>query len=286
MNSFNGQVALVTGCGNPNGIGFSTARSLLAGGCKVVITSTTERIYERVKELDDFAGLLIVPISRLSIDSYIVFLIVLGQVYGIFGDLTDEEFCSKLIEFCTEKFNRLDILVNNAGMTSILNSNENGESDGILTMNYHGWSQCIKRNLDTMFLVTKHAVPVIINSCNGLDKKGRVINVSSTTGTINATAGDIAYATAKAGMTGFTKALAIEISSYGITVNAIAPGWIATDSQTEFERIQGLKTPLGRSATAKEVADTIVFLASPSASYITGTTVVIDGGNSIAEARA
>jgi 3-oxoacyl-[acyl-carrier protein] reductase len=171
-------------------------------------------------------------------------------------------------------------------MTSILNSNENGESDGILSMNYHGWNQCIKRNLDTMFLVTKYAVPKIIESCNGIEKKGRIINVSSTTGTVNATAGDIAYATAKAGMTGFTKALAIEISSYGITVNAVAPGWIATDSQTEFEYIQGLKTPLGRSATATEVANTIVFLASPGASYITGTTIVIDGGNSIAEARA
>jgi len=176
--------------------------------------------------------------------------------------------------------------VNNAGMTSILNPNDTGESDGIFTMSYYGWSQCIKRNLDTMFLVSKYAVPKIIESCNGIDIKGRIINVSSTTGTINATAGDVAYATAKAGMGGFTKALAIEISPFGITVNSVAPGWIATDSQTEFEHSQGLKTPLGRSATADEVANTIVFLASPGASYITGTTIVIDGGNSIAEARA
>jgi 3-oxoacyl-[acyl-carrier protein] reductase len=110
--------------------------------------------------------------------------------------------------------------------------------------------------------------------------------VSSVTGPVMAMTGDIAYATAKAGLIGLTRALAVDHAAHGITVNAVAPGWIATGSQTQDEHGQGQHTPIGRSGTPIEVATAIVALASPGASYITGQCLTVDGGNSIAEQRA
>jgi 3-oxoacyl-[acyl-carrier protein] reductase len=112
------------------------------------------------------------------------------------------------------------------------------------------------------------------------------VNVASTTGAVSAfeTAG--AYAAAKAGMLGLTRTLALEVAGAGITVNAIAPGWIDTPSATDWERRAGEASPVGRSGTADEVAATIEFLASRDASYVTGSLLVVDGGNHVVEALA
>jgi 3-oxoacyl-[acyl-carrier protein] reductase len=112
---------------------------------------------------------------------------------------------------------------------------------------------------------------------------GRVVNISSTTGAVSAVAGDAAYAAAKAGMVGFTRAVALEAAPFGITVNAVAPGWIATGSQTRREAAAGARTPVGRSGTPAEVASVVAYLASPLASYLTGQLIVVDGGNSVVE---
>ena len=109
--------------------------------------------------------------------------------------------------------------------------------------------------------------------------------VASTTGTISAIHNNVAYAAAKAGLVGLTRALALDEAKNNITVNAIAPGWIATDSQTKFEILHGDATPMGRSGTPEEVASAIAWLCSPGASYITGQLIVVDGGNSIEEER-
>jgi 3-oxoacyl-[acyl-carrier protein] reductase len=130
-----------------------------------------------------------------------------------------------------------------------------------------------------MFLVTKAALPPMTGRGWGR------INVASVTGPVMAMRADAAYAAAKAGMVGLTRATAIDAAGHAITVNAVAPGWIATGSQTPEEQNEGLATPMGRSASPSEVAAAIAWLASPGASYVTGQCLVIDGGNSIAEQR-
>lgn len=114
---------------------------------------------------------------------------------------------------------------------------------------------------------------------------GRIVNVSSVSGPVAAYGGDVAYHAAKAGVVGLTRATAIDTAAAGITVNAVAPGWIDTASASDDERTMGAATPIGRSGTADEVAHAIAFLADEGASYITGQLITVDGANSISEER-
>jgi 3-oxoacyl-[acyl-carrier protein] reductase len=159
---------------------------------------------------------------------------------------------------------------------------DTGAESGELTgMSFEAWHAALARNLDTAFLVTRAVLPGMIAT-----GWGRIVMISSVTGPVMAMRAEPAYAAAKAGLIGLVRALAVDHAAQGITVNAVAPGWIATGSQLPDEIVQGNHTPIGRSAQPDEVASAVAWLASPGASYVTGQTIVIDGGNSIAEQRA
>jgi 3-oxoacyl-[acyl-carrier protein] reductase len=176
----------------------------------------------------------------------------------------------------------IDIVVNNAGMTSAAEPDQlaSGEMGDAADMTPAGRLRSIDRYLNSAFYVTHFALPFVRQSAHG-----RIVMMSSVSGPVMAARSDVAYAAAKAGMVGFAKALAVDEAGRGVTVNAVAPGWIKTASQLESEVGPRLRTPMSRSATPDEVAAAVVWLASREASYITGQVLVIDRGISIAEER-
>mgnify|MGYP004469756037 FL=1 len=250
---FTGQTCLITGAGSPTGIGFSAARILGENGGRIALIATTDRIYQRAEEL-----------------------VSMGiEARGYIADLMDRAQVAAVVNQIADDFGGIDVLVNNAGMTQV---GEEEDFSDIMHVSYESWDTSINRNLNICFNVTKQVLPYMVGK-----KYGRIVNVSSVTGPVVSNPGEAAYSAAKAGIIGMSRALAIETGVYGVTVNNVLPGWIATASQTESEAAGGLNTPMRRSADAEEVANAIVFLASERASYITGASLVVDGGNTIQE---
>jgi 3-oxoacyl-[acyl-carrier protein] reductase len=250
MIDLTGQCALITGAGNPGGIGFAAARALAEAGARIVLTSTTPRIFERQAELG-------------------------RDALAFTADLADAAAANGLVAATLAAVGRIDILVNNAGMvqTGVALANSR-----LHEMDDAEWRGHLDLNLSSAFFMTRAVLAHMRERAYG-----RIVNVASVTGPLVTNPGMAGYSAAKAGMVGLTRAGAIENAKLNITVNAVAPGWIASASQGPQEARAGLATPAGRSGSPDEIAAVIAFLASPQASYVTGQMIVADGGNSIQE---
>ncbi len=251
MARFRDRVAIVTGAGAVSGVGAAVARGLVAEGARVVLGATSDRVHQRAAELGDAA-------------------------VGVVADLTIDGGADAVVQAALSRWGRLDVLVNNAGMTSVA---AGWDADGdVAELSRADWDAALARNLTTAFLMCRSVVAVMRSA-----GYGRIVSVGSTTGTVNAMPGQASYTAAKAGLVGLSRALALEVVGDGITVNVVAPGYVATGSQLEFEATAATAGPFGRSGTPEEVAACVLFLAHESASFVTGAVLVADGGHGLAE---
>ncbi len=190
-----------------------------------------------------------------------------GQAVGLSADLTDAASIDALVRGVQDRFQRLDILVNNAGIT---------RDQLLLRMKREDWDAVIQTNLTGAFLVSQAAIKLMVRQ-----RYGRIVSISSVVGQTG-NPGQANYAASKAGLIGFSKAMAREVASRNITVNVVAPGFIDTDmtrAVAEAVRQEWIKgIPLGRLGTPEDIAGAVCFLASDAAAYITGHVLAVNGG--------
>lgn len=244
MSNLTNQIALVTGASR--GIGAAIAQELGKQGATVIGTATSAGGAENINSNLKTSG-------------------IAGM--GIALDVNDAAQIEAVLAEITSKFGEITILVNNAGIT---------RDTLLMRMKMEDWDAVISTNLTSVYRMSQAVLRPMMKV-----RTGRIISISSVVGHMG-NAGQTNYAAAKAGMTGFTKSLAAEVGSRNITVNCVAPGFIDTDMTAELP--EAIKTkmlenvPLGRLGNVNEIAATVAFLASPSAAYITGETIHVNGG--------
>ena len=240
-----GKCALVTGASR--GIGRAVALKLASEGAKVALNfAGNEAAADAVKQEIEAAG---------------------GEAILVKADVANEAAVQDMVQKTADVFGRIDILVNNAGITR----------DGLLArMKEEDWDAVLSTNLKGVFLTTKAAAKLMMKQ-----RAGRIVNMASVVG-VTGNAGQANYSAAKAGVIGFTKTIAKELASRGITANAVAPRFIDTDmtsglpDKAKEAALSGI--PLGRMGTPEDIAAAVLFLVSDQASYITGQVLNVDGG--------
>jgi 3-oxoacyl-[acyl-carrier protein] reductase len=244
------KVAVVTGASR--GIGKAAALALASQGAKVVVNyaRSSDAAEATVKEINE-AGAEAMPSASSAI--------------ALQADVSKSDEVDNLIKSTLDKFGRIDVLVNNAGIT---------KDTLLLRMKPEQWQAVIDLNLTGVFLCTKAVSKTMLKQ-----RSGRIINIASVAGQMG-NPGQANYSAAKAGVIGFTKTVAKELANRGVTVNAVAPGFIETDMTEDLKSDDIIKfIPLGRYGKPEEVAGTIRFLAAdPAAAYITGQVFNVDGG--------
>lgn len=244
LQHLNGQVAIITG--GSRGIGRAAALALATEGAKVVINYASS---------STAADAVVAEITQAG-----------GEAIALQGDVSKADQVDTLFNKVTETWGKIDVLVNNAGIT---------RDTLLIRMKPEDWQAVIDLNLTGVFLCTRLASKIMLKQ-----KSGRIINITSVAGQMG-NPGQANYSAAKAGVIGFTKTVAKELASRGITVNAVAPGFIATDMTKELKNTEEILKfiPLGRYGQPEEVAGMIRFLAAdPAAAYITGQVFNVDGG--------
>jgi len=269
-----GRVALVTGCGKRDGMGRAIARKLAAGGMAVVVadrlpTGVRNLRQEKVGDGGDgtWRGLesVVEEIEGAG-----------GTVSLVTGDIGEEADARRMVDQAVERHGRLDVLVNNAAAPQGLDRQD------IEDVPIEVWDSVLRINARGTYLMSRFAVPHMRRL-----RWGRIVSISSMAGLIAAPR-STAYSASKAAVIGFTRALAMDVAPWGITVNAICPGMVATsrailsddptiDAAAEIER-RGSRIAVGRAGQPEDVAEAVAFFASEGAGYVTGTTLALDGG--------
>ncbi len=248
MNDLKGKTVIVTG--GSRGIGKACCLAFAETGCNIVFTFNKSK-----KEADD----VVVEIKKAGVGCF-----------AMQADVRDYNQCRDVVEKALEHFKRIDVLINNAGIT---------KDKSLFMMLPDEWHEVLNTNLNGTFNMTKAAIITFLKQ-----KQGCVINMSSVSGIVGLP-GQANYSASKAGIVGFSKALAKEVSGQNVRVNVVCPGFIETDMvnamREEIKKEIIKNIPMKRIGTAKEVADVCVFLASDKASYITGETIKVDGGLAI-----